>query len=162
MFVARHATAQDLNDKQKVFVRELVQSGSTPTHAARVAGYSDPGNSAYYLMRQPHITAAIRDQRARLIDGELANVALSTLRGVMTDSDAPAAARVSAARTVLEMSGELRKDGSDASVEKRLHEMSADELAAVIDRWESQRASMAKDITPSADLAAPELPAPDA
>lgn len=152
--------AVGLTDKQAQFVEQLVSKAMNPTAAARAAGFETPAQAAYRLLRLPHVASAVRDARARLIDGDLANVALDTLRVVMTDSDAPAAARVSAARTVLEMSGELKKDGSDASVEKRLHEMSADELAAVIDRWESQRSAMAKDITPGAELA--ELPAPGA
>ncbi len=141
-----------LTDMQRLFVEQLVENTLNPTAAARAAGYGDPRGSAYYLMRQPHIAAAIREQRARLIGGDLANIALGTLRGVMVDSDAPAAARVSAARTVLEMSGELRKDAANDDGGKKLHEMTLDELSAVIDKWESQRAAAAKDITPAIEL----------
>lgn len=141
-----------LTDLQRNFVVQLVENALNPTAAARAAGYTDPKASAYYLLRQPHIAAAIREQRARLIGGDLANIALGTLRHVMVDSDAPAAARVSAARTVLEMSGELRKDAAADDAGKKLHEMTLDELSDVIAKWEGQRAAAAKDITPAVEL----------
>lgn len=144
--------ARGLTEKQQIFVQALVENGLTPTAAAREVGYSDPGGQAYYLMRQPHIIAAIRVHRAKLVDGDLANIALGTLRAVMTDSGAPAAARVSAARTVLEMSGELGKDATDRDIDKRLHEMTADELQGVIEKWEAQRAQAARDITPGVEI----------
>ena len=145
-------TDQELNEKQKLFISELVEKALNPTAAARSAGYSDAKGSAYYLLQQPHIQAAIRNARARLIGGDLANIALGTLRHVMVDSDAPAAARVSAARTVLEMSGELRKDAAADDAGKKLHEMTLDELSDVIAKWEGQRAAAAKDITPAVEL----------
>lgn len=143
---------QQLTDKQRVFVSVLTEEALTPTAAARKAGYAVPGDSAYHLMRTPHVIDAIRHARARLIGGDLANIALGTLRHVMVDSDAPAAARVSAARTVLEMSGELRKDAAADDAGKKLHEMTLDELSDVIAKWEGQRAAAAKDITPAVEL----------
>ena len=78
---------------------------------------------------------------------DLANLAADTLRLVMVDPDAPASARVSAARTALELAGDLNK-GSDAAVDGRsLAEMTPDELASMIDRWESERAELAKDVS---------------
>lgn len=147
---------QELNEKQRLFISELVEKALNPTAAARAAGYNDPRGTSYYLMQQPHIQLAIRAARARLIGGDLANIALGTLKHVMVDSDAPAAARVSAARTVLEMSGELRKDATTDDSGKKLHEMSLDELSAVIEKWEGQRAAAAKDITPAIELSDPD------
>ena len=136
----------DLTPKQKVFVSELVRSGCTPTHAARVAGYSDAGTSAYDLARLPHVAAAIRLERERYISGELANVATGTLHQILVDKGAPAAARVQAARTVLEMSGEIGRHKRSAEDERPLSEMTADELAGLIDKWQAEKASLAKPI----------------
>ena len=68
----------------------------------------------------------------------------------MKDPDAPAAARVSAARSALELAGDLHKhQGSDLSG-RSLAELTPDELAGLIDRWEGERATIAKDVTPQA------------
>lgn len=136
----------DLTPKQKVFVSELVRTGCTPTQAARTAGYSDAGTSAYDLARLPHVAAAIRLERERYISGELANVATGTLHAILVDQAAPAAARVQAARTVLEMSGEIGRNKRSAEDERPLSEMTAEELAGLIDKWQAEKASLAKPI----------------
>lgn len=77
---------------------------------------------------------------------DLANIATGTLREVMTDKQAPASARVQAARTVLEMSGELGRGKSDADEDRPLSELSAEELTRMIDKWQDERAALAKPI----------------
>jgi hypothetical protein len=152
----------ELTPKQRQFVTLLVRNGTNPTQAAREAGYATPGVSSYDLMRLPHITAAIRHERQRYITGELASIATGTLRTILTDSEAPAAARVQAARTVLEMSGEIGRKKQDGDEDKPLSELSADELSRLIDRWTEERAALAKpvdaevvDVIARADLAQP-------
>lgn len=137
-----------LTPKQQVFVRELVHGNETPTGAARKAGYNSPQQTGYVLSRTPHIVMAVRQERARLFDNGLANIAAATLRSVMLDESAPAAARVSAARTVLEVTREIGRRQEDPTSEKDLSEMTAEELAGLIDRWKGERAALAKDITP--------------
>ena len=85
-------------------------------------------------------------ERQRFISGELANVATGTLQAIMLDKGAPAAARVSAARTVLEMSGELRKERKDGDDDRPLSELTADELAKLIDKWQEEKAQLATPI----------------
>ena len=65
----------------------------------------------------------------------------------MVDPDAPASAKVSAARTALELAGDLSKNGDGAADGRSLAEMTPDQLASMIDRWEAERADMAKDVT---------------
>ncbi len=77
---------------------------------------------------------------------DLANIATGTLREVMIDKQAPASARVQAARTVLEMSGELGRGKSDADEDRPLSELSAEELTRMIDKWQDERAALAKPI----------------
>jgi hypothetical protein len=100
-------------------------------------------------MRLPHIAAAIRLERERYISGELANVATGTLHAILVDKAAPAAARVQAARTVLEMSGEVGRTKRSAEDERPLSEMSAEELAGLIDKWTAEKAAMATPIDPA-------------
>jgi phage terminase small subunit len=136
----------DLTAKQRQFVAALVRNGCAPTHAAKQAGYSDAKTSAYDLLRLPHIQAAVRYERERYISGELANVATGTLHAILVDAAAPASARVQAARTVLEMSGEIGRHKRSAEDERPLSEMTAEELAGLIDKWQAEKSALAKPI----------------
>lgn len=132
----------NLTLKQRAFVTTLVRTGCTPTHAARIAGYSDAKVSAYDLLRSAQIQAAVRFERSRYVMSDLANIATSTLKEVMLDQDAPASARVQAARAVLEMAGELGKVKADLMEDRPLSELTADELTRLIDQWQVERAAL--------------------
>ena len=67
----------------------------------------------------------------------------------MEDTDALASARIAAARTSLELAGDIGKHSqSQQNYEQNLAEMTPEELSAIIDRWEGEKAAIAKDITP--------------
>ena len=67
----------------------------------------------------------------------------------MGDTEAPASARIAAARTSLELAGDIGKHSqSQQNYEQNLAEMTPEELSAIIDRWEGEKAAIAKDITP--------------
>jgi hypothetical protein len=133
-----------LTDMQEAFVHKLVTTGCTQTAAAAEAGYAQPDVSASQLVRKPHVAAAIREMRERVI-GDLANVAVATLRTVMADTMAPASARVSAARTSLEAAGHLGKGvGADAGKDKPLHEMTQEQLTEFITKSNAAIASQAR------------------
>ena len=137
----------ELTDRQRAFVSAIVTNGGRAGAAARAAGYSDE-RTAGKVLALPHVQAAIRLERERVVSGEMANVALATLREVMTDKAASPAARVQAARTVLELSGDLGKARKDGEVERPLSELSAEELTRLIDRWTEERAAMARQLEP--------------
>ncbi len=132
----------DLTIKQRAFVTTLVRTGCTPTQAARIAGYSDAKVSAHDLLRAAHIQTAVRFERSRYVMSDLANIATSTLKEVMLDHGSPASARVQAARTVLEMAGELSHAKAEALEDRPLSELSADELTRLIDQWQDERAAL--------------------
>ena len=138
-------------EQQKEFVHYLVRENKKPTEAARLAGYLHPKQSAYDLTRNPSIMLLIRQARQTVYQTDLANLAADTLRNVMIDPDAPASAKVSAARTTLELSGDLNKGGDGSADGRSLAEMTPDELASMIDRWENERAELAKDVTTAQD-----------
>jgi hypothetical protein len=142
----QYAPGIELTPMQRAFVSVLVRNGCTPTQAARDAGYSDAKTSAYDLLRLPHVTAAVRLERQRYITGELANIATGTLHSILLDTEAPASARVQAARTVLEMSGDIGKSKRDDDEDRPLSELSADELTRMIDKWTEEKAALAKPI----------------
>ena len=79
----------------------FVAEGKTQTEAARLEGYSFPEYEGYRLVRQPRMIQVIQAARQKYYQTNLANVAVSTLHQVMQDPNAPAAARVSAARILL-------------------------------------------------------------
>jgi phage terminase small subunit len=139
-----YAPGVELTPMQREFVYTLVRTGCSYSQAARQAGYADPKVSSFNLRQLPHIQAAIRLERGRYISGELANVATGTLTAIMTDKQAPAAARVQAARTVLEMSGEIGKARKDQDEDRPLSELTAEELTRMIDRWTEEKAALAK------------------
>ncbi len=146
-----------LTPMQQSFVNGIVKQTLNPTAAARLAGYAAPHESSASLARTPHVILAIRQERMRLFECDLGNVAAETLRSIMTDATAPAAARVSAARTVLEVTKELGRRQEDSAHDRALSEMSADELASLIDKWSGERAALAIDITPGGE-STPALP----
>lgn len=145
----QYAPGIDLTPMQREFVQTLVRTGCSFTEAARQAGYADPKVSSFNLRQLPHVSAAIRLERERYISGELANVATGTLHAILTDKEAPAAARVQAARTVLEMSGEIGRHKRSSEDERPLSEMSAEELAGLIDKWQAEKAALATAIDPA-------------
>jgi phage terminase small subunit len=140
--------AVHLTPRQREFVYYLVHQADSPTVAARKAGYAQAKMSAYTMTRLPHIQIAIRQERSRYFEADLANVAAGTLRQIMLDDEAPAAARVSAARTVLEVTREIGRRQDDPADDRPLSEMTPDELADLIEQWKGERAAMAVNLDP--------------
>jgi len=125
-----------ISDRQSSFIFYLVHQGKGRTEAARLAGFTAPRQSAFNLTQSPKIIAKIRQE-------------VQTLKEVMEDTDAPASARIAAARTSLELAGDIGKHSqSQRNYEQNLAEMTTEELSAIIDRWEGEKAALAKDITP--------------
>lgn len=123
--------ARSLTPKQRDFIHR-VSSGQNPSAACRDAGYSAPNQDAYGLMRKPHVLAAIKERRHALIDGGMTNIALDTMRELMTDKEGtPAATRYKAAEWTLKAGGYGAQD-NQAGQEKDLTDMNADELAAAV------------------------------
>ncbi len=136
-----------MTDKQQEFIHLLVNDRVSKTEAARRAGYAHPKQDAYRLLQIPHIIASLQRARQSVYNGELASLAVQTLKDVMTDPDAPSGAKVSAVRTSLELAGDLVKASDKVIAGKSLSEMTADELGSMIDRWENEKL---KDVTPPA------------
>ncbi len=96
----------ELTDKQKAFVLDYASNGGNATAAAKSAGYSE--KSAHEQGRQnleiPHVQDAIHRElmRQRFRSGA---VGINVLIQIANNEKTPAAARVSAARTLLEHAG---------------------------------------------------------
>ena len=147
-----------LTNMQDLFVTYLVRDGMNRTQAARQAGYHSPKQTAYDLTSSPKMIAKIRIERNKLYQTELATTAVQTLKDVMGDPEAPASARVAAARTSLELAGDIGKHSqATRNQDRNLAEMTPAELAAFINHWEGERAEMAKDVTPPSKLEGEEV-----
>ncbi|MDP7462872.1 MAG: terminase small subunit [SAR324 cluster bacterium] len=147
-----------LTNKQDQYVGYLVRDGLNRTEAARRAGFKWPKQAAHELDQNPKIIAKIRQERNKIYQTELAPRAVRTLKTIMADPEAPASARVAAARTSLELAGDIGKHSqANRNQDRNLAEMTPDELAAFIGHWEGERAKMAKDITPPSKLEGEEI-----
>jgi len=113
-----------ISDRQSSFIFYLVHQGKGRTEAARLAGFAAPRQSAFTLTQSPKIIAKIRQERNKVYQTELASTAVQTLKEVMEDTDAPASARIAAARTSLELAGDIGKHSqSQRNYEQNLAEM---------------------------------------
>jgi len=131
----------DKTDNQAAFISALVLEGCNPTEAARRAGYAQPKQRAYELLRKPHIIDAIRQEQERLLSGELTNVAMATLRQIMENENCTPAARVAASRAVLEAAGMFKKPPlSGRERQTSLAEMSREELQSMLSHLQAQYA----------------------
>ena len=140
---------KDFTERQDQFVYNLVRLGNNPTQSARLAGYKDPKQSAFNLVHSPKMIARIRQERHKVYQTDLAPIAVSTLKEVMQDTEAPSSARVAAARSCLELAGDLGKHSqANAKSDKSLSDMSVDELASIIDKLDGEKVRLAKDVTP--------------
>ena len=137
----------EFTDRQTDFIYNLVRLGNNPTQSARLAGYKDPKQSAFNLVNSAKICNRIQQERLKLFQSDLSIVAVQTLKEVMQDKEAPASARVSACRSVLEISGDFKAGAKDNA--KDLSELSPSELSSVIDKLDIERLRLAKDVTPS-------------
>jgi len=123
------------------FVVAYVANGGNATNAAKAAGYSlrTAGKAGSKLVRNPHVQDAIRQEQRRLLHSDLATKALGVLKSIMENEEAPAGARVDAAKTVLDRAGLMAPRavvGGDDNVP--LTQMSVSELRKVIASGESE------------------------
>ena len=133
-----------LSDRQDSFIYNYVCLGNTPTQSARLAGYLQPKQSAHDLTRNSKVIAKIQQMRAKVFSTDLATTACQVLKDVMLNSSTDSA-RVSACRTVLELSGDFARSKATAT-DKDLAELTPDELSGLIDSWEAERSRVAKKV----------------
>ena len=127
----------------------MLHHGKGLTEVVHLTGFAAQMQSAFTLTQTPRIITKIRQERNKVYQTELASTAVQTLKEVMEDTEAPASARIAAARTSLELAGDIGKHSqSQQNYEQNLAEMTPVELSAIIDRWEGEKATIAKDITP--------------
>lgn len=123
-----------LTRKQAKFA-EALANGYSGGEAARRAGYSGANvyGEAHRLIRHPAVAERVQELRRAQIKGEMAHMALSTMRELMQDKDGtPAATRYKAAEWTLKAAGLAGADHADERRDKPMEEMTGDELAQAI------------------------------
>jgi phage terminase small subunit len=132
-----------MTDRRRAFVRSYVEHGNARI-AALEAGFSESSADTYAdtLLRNPEVNAYLVEHFNRVLpQGNLA--AYRVLRKIAENEALPAAARVTAARTVLEVGGVLGRKTPDS---KPIEEMTGEELRGMIDMVERELGNRAKPV----------------
>ena len=96
---------EKLSRKQEAFISALL-TAPTLTDAAQTAGIGEV--TAWRWLKEPTFQTAYRDARRAVVQQAITQVqqatgeAVETLRSVMQDPEAPASAKVSAAKNILD------------------------------------------------------------
>ncbi|OPY95782.1 hypothetical protein A5906_07390 [Bradyrhizobium sacchari] len=143
----------DLTEQQRTLVRLIANEGRRPEEAAELAGYHP--KSVYKTMRLPAVAAAISESIQLDLAVVGAPLAYRVAKSLLQDASVSARVRADLSIKVLDRAGHIaptRKETS--SQQKSLSEMSRDELAAFIernqteiDKIEAELASRAKDVS---------------
>ena len=137
--------SKKISDQAGIFIDEII-NGKNQTQAAKIAGYAHPAQSGHMLMKSPGIVAKIQQERQKLFQTDLANVATATLKEIITDKDAPSSARIAGCRTVLEVCNMIGKHSTKDNDNRALAEMTPEQLAGLINTLEQTKASLAEPI----------------
>lgn len=145
-------------EQERKFIR-LVSDGTAETAAAVTCGFSE--DYGYKLVRQPAISAAIRGEVMRLLAIDGVVIGRKALRAIANDTTAPAAARVSAGKALLQAGG-LLEATAESRHSKSLNEMTRDELRAFIESAEKEIDQAETVISNRATLITAPVSAPEA
>jgi len=142
-----------LTEQQRELVRYMIVEGKPPEEAAKLAGYHP--KSAYRTLRLPAVAAAISENIQLDLAAAGAPLAYRVAKSLLTDVNVSARVRADLSIKVLDRAGHIAPTRKNPAAQKALSEMSRDELAAFIDRnqteidkIESELAARAKDISP--------------
>ncbi len=101
----------------------------------------------YEVLARPDVQAEMARRQLARVTSELLPKALDTLAEIMRNTKAPAAARVQAAKIVVDRALPALESGNG----KDMSDMSPTELAQIVAGLERELAGRAKDVTPTSD-----------
>jgi hypothetical protein len=131
-----------LTKQEQVFLDEYMKHGDRE-RAEQEACYRP--RFGYVVLARPEIQRHITAQEVGKLYSEGLPAAVSTLIEIAKGAKYPAAARVQAAKAIMDRT--LGADGSGPA--KELHEMTPEEIAQAIANLEAQASAAAVDVTPS-------------
>jgi hypothetical protein len=125
--------AGDLTEMQRNFVFHYVRNKGNATQAAELAKYGTPAARGCELLKNPAILTALKAERDRYIQADLASLAFDTIRGILTDTSIAAGVRLDAAKFTAGLAGHVAPKGDAVADKARaLRELGADELATLL------------------------------
>lgn len=129
----------EMTKGETAFLAAYVELGDR-AKAERRAGIA--AGTGWRILARPAIQAQLVERQVTRVTSELLPLALDTLKEIMSNARAPAAARVQAAKIVVDRGLPAGEDGRT----KELHEMTPDELAQAIATLEGQAAALARPV----------------
>lgn len=127
---------------ERTFAKVYAGTGDK-VYSAAAAGYGSPIKRGGENLEKPAIQEAIRREQLAILFQTALPAAVKCLIDIMGDAKAPAGARVSASKVVLD-----RTIGApDDAGSKEPHEMTPEELAARIKQLEDVAATRARDVS---------------
>lgn len=122
----RFTGVKGLSEKRKAFVHYFIKNGGDIEEAEKSAGIAKA--YGYYLLKQADVQQALQIERETAI-GNLATLALKTVHDILTNKDAPFGVRASLAVKMIDYKHAPEAVELDRLKDRRIDEMSADELA---------------------------------
>lgn len=130
-----------ITPQERDWAKALARHGH-PVRAAIDAGYKHPDRMALKLQNRESVVQLARDMTKHTMHTELIGLALDTLKDLLRNPKTPANARFNAAKYVTDKVWPTGVDGQP----KDPHEMSAEELATAIDKFEQAAMAKAREI----------------
>lgn len=139
-----------LTPQERIWVRYMAATNDA-TYAAEKAGYASPQPRGSQNLAKPALMELVREAAWKKLRTDGARIGVDVLISIAEDDKQPAGARRAAAADLVKLSGLAGPEGDQA---KEPHEMTAEELAAAIDKL--RRAAAAR-LGPGTNDAAPVL-----
>jgi len=165
----RILSKRQFSKREQVFLRHYLSNGYDGKAAAAVAGYLNPDQDSWQILRRKDIRLAIHEAEAVQIKG-MVRLSLKAIREVLESTPLKATDRKLKAETafrVLDRAGHMptHQESSEAPHERDLSDLSIEELTAIVDRELARKAGdhakvidgQAVEVQDSAQSAAPSI-----
>lgn len=132
-----------LTRQERMFAQHMADTGDK-RYAAEKAGYAVPVQTADKMVKKPHVMAEVARLQTQRLYNDALPAAVDCLISILTDTKAPAGARVQASKVVLDRTLGAQ-EGAQA---KEPHEMTGEELARAIEQLDVLEAEALKRAKP--------------
>lgn len=127
--------------QEKAFSVGMAETGN-PVYAATAAGYAHPHQRAHGNLAKPEVQAEIRQLQLARLHNDLLPLAMNTLETALTSPAVPWGSKMVAVKITLDRV----YSASDEAGRKDPATMTADEIAATLDRLKRELSDRAKPI----------------
>lgn len=135
-----HRKPGQLTEQERAFAAAYAATGDK-AEAAKRAGYAHPRANAPLIAARPAVMAEFARLQEERITNQLLPLAVDCLAEIMGNPKAPAGARVSAAKVVID-----HALGDSEGRTKEIHEMSREEIDAAISKLSREASERARPV----------------